>query len=107
MEQTYAEEMKVRNELSVSFIVPVYNVPRRLLQRCLLSIIRAASVLKSYEIIVIDDGSDHLYSPASVVEQIAGAPICYVRNEVNEGLSVSRNIALNLSKRVRSICRCR
>ena len=26
MEQTYAEEMKVRNELSVSFIVPVYNL---------------------------------------------------------------------------------
>lgn len=99
MEQTNAEEMKVRNGLSVSFIVPVYNVPRKLLQRCLLSIIRATSVLKSYEIIVVDDGSDHFYSPASVVEQIAGAPICYVRNEVNEGLSVSRNIALNLSKK--------
>lgn len=42
----------------ISFIIPHYNLSRELLMRCVKSIIDQAMPKESYEIIVVDDGSD-------------------------------------------------
>ena len=42
----------------LSVIIPHYNLPRELLERCIASIIPAAADAGDYEIIVVDDGSD-------------------------------------------------
>ena len=42
----------------LSIIIPHYNLPRELLERCIASIIPAAADAGDYEIIVVDDGSD-------------------------------------------------
>ena len=42
----------------LSVIIPHYNLPRELLERCIASITQAATDAGNYEIIVVDDGSD-------------------------------------------------
>ena len=84
---------------SISFIVPVYNVEECLLYRCLTSIVRSATVLPDYEIIVVDDGSSSSSSVAHVVNRMENVPIRLVRNETNQGLSTSRNTAIELSEK--------
>lgn len=42
----------------LSFIIPHYNLPKKLLERCLKSIITQGIPNDDYEIIVVDDGSD-------------------------------------------------
>ena len=53
----------------ISFVVPHYNLPQELLQRCIASIIAQELPKECYEIIVVDDGSDT--APALTKEQAA------------------------------------
>lgn len=60
----------------VSFIVPVYNVPEKLLRLCIESIIRLPLKESEREIIVVDDGSD--IPPTSVISSFVNQ-ITYIR----------------------------
>ncbi len=51
----------------ISFIIPHYNLPAPLLERCIRSIINQKMTTESYEIIVVDDGSQH--SPLWIEEK--------------------------------------
>ena len=51
----------------ISFVVPHYNLPEELLQRCIASILAQKLPKECYEIIVVDDGSDT--APALTREQ--------------------------------------
>ncbi len=42
----------------VSFVIPHYNLPRELLQRCIASIVAQRIPGEEYEIVIVDDGSD-------------------------------------------------
>lgn len=92
------QSKSVKKILSISFIVPVYNVAENLLYRCLRSIVRAASAIQDYEIIVVDDGSSSP-SVTHVVNRLENVPIRLIRNEVNQGLSASRNKAIDFSEK--------
>ena len=92
------QSKSVNKTLSISFIVPVYNIADHLLYRCLTSIVRSAAMLQDYEIIVVDDGST-LPTATRVVNRLENVPIRLVRNESNQGLSVSRNRAIDLSEK--------
>ena len=50
----------------ISFIIPHYNLEKRLLQRCITSIIAQNMPVEDYEILIVDDGS---YEPPMWVEK--------------------------------------
>lgn len=76
--------------MDISFIIPVYNTPVEILQKCIASIER---VCIDKEIIVIDDGSREELSTA--YEQIPN--ICYYRQN-NAGVSVARNTGIQKAR---------
>lgn len=76
---------------SVSYIVPVYNTPENLLQRCLRSIL--ASAVPDFEIIVVDD--DSIDNTAEmVVDDLRDSRIRYYRKS-HAGQGAARNFALD------------
>lgn len=83
--------------MGFTFIVPAYNV-ERYLQKCLDSILSQVDVDKlSYEIIVVNDGStDTTLSIANKVE--TENENVQVVSQPNQGLSVARNVGLDLAK---------
>lgn len=79
--------------LTVSFIIPYYNVPVDMLAACIDSILSLPLQPDEREIIVVDDGSD-----VSVMGKLGGREqhIIYVRKQ-NGGVSAARNTGLQLA----------
>jgi len=81
-----------KNTPDVSVIVPVYNV-RKYVEKCLTSLMKQDCGC-SYEIIVIDDGSND--GSSEKVDLIAeGADIIRVYHRSNSGVSAARNYGLS------------
>ena len=76
----------------ISFIIPHYNLPFELLQRCVDSILKQEISHIDYEIIVVDDGSDN--TPDWVVNKRNTRLIKTKHN----GLGSARNIGLENAK---------
>lgn len=75
----------------ISIIVPVFNVERYIAE-CLTSLIK--QTFKDIEIVIVDDGStDNSYR---IIEDYAHDDnrIKVIRNQINKGVSASRNIGL-------------
>jgi glycosyltransferase involved in cell wall biosynthesis len=82
-------------QLKISFIVPVYNVPRNYLSKCISSLLSQSG--RSFEIIIIDDGStrdcaDYLESLSSNDSRIT------LIHQPNSGLSAARNHGVRLAR---------
>lgn len=79
------------SDIDVSFIVPVYNTPKEKLLRCFNSICKINSF--SYEIIIIDDGSQE--KTALICKEFAklNPGFRYLWKE-NSGVSQSRNMGI-------------
>ncbi|MBR1431511.1 glycosyltransferase [Ruminococcus sp.] len=75
-------------KIDISFVIPVYNV-ERFVRSAIDSVI--AQGLESYEIICVDDCSSD--GSGAVIESLAAEKqnIRIIRNEVNRGVSYSRN----------------
>ena len=83
-----------KSTVSVSIIIPVYN--RELyIGRCLRSLLNQSASRKSYEIIVIDDGSKD-NTPA--ILNAFKDEIILIKNKKNLGLPESLNIGIKNSK---------
>lgn len=78
----------------VSFIIPVYNLPVKLVTDCLDSIIMLSLDDTEREIIVIDDGSST--SLCSDLQDYWDQ-IIYIRQR-NQGLSVARNVGMRMAQ---------
>lgn len=78
----------------VSFIIPVYNLPVKLVTDCLDSIIMLSLDDSEREIIVIDDGSST--SLCSDLQDYWDQ-IIYIRQR-NQGLSVARNVGMRMAQ---------
>lgn len=77
--------------MKFSIIIPVYNVDQALFDHCMSSILHEKET--SYEIIIVDDGSD--VSCANVCNQYAEAHSnVSVIHEENKGVSVARNCGI-------------
>ena len=79
----------------LTFILPHYNLPGELLQRCIASIVAQDIPVGDYEVIVVDDGSDT--PPEWVVEQFAQANVRLVK-AAHGGPGAARNIGLDEAK---------
>ncbi|MCF0187757.1 MAG: glycosyltransferase, partial [Bacteroidaceae bacterium] len=79
--------------LSISFVVPIYNV-EDYLQECLDSVISEAAKFDDSEIILVNDGSTD--SSGKIAEQCSKAYPNLVKliNQENAGLSAARNAGL-------------
>lgn len=79
----------------VSFIVPVYKVPKEYLKKCVESLIN--QTYKDIEIILIDDGSPD--ECGKICDEYAKIDKrIYVLHKKNEGLSNARNSGLEIAK---------
>lgn len=77
-----------------SLIIPVYNTKIELLIRCMDSVI--LQTYKSYEIILVDDGSDSIY--AKELDGLKNTyKNLYVYHIAHSGVSNARNIGVSLS----------
>lgn len=78
-------------EIEVSFIIPVYNTPEDLLNRCISSICKHNTL--SYEVLVIDDGSNsHI---AALCDELSSTyNQLKVFHQINSGVSCARNKGL-------------
>lgn len=75
----------------ISILIPVYNVPRDLLKKCIHSVINQS--YKDIEIIIVDDGSN--YKCASLCNEFAEKDNrIKVFHKANGGLSSARNFAV-------------
>lgn len=95
-----------KNNRTLSFIVPVYNVAPYL-RKCVFSLVHQD--FKNYEVIVVDDGStdespqicDELASSNELAyERVSelGKPLIRVIHQKNAGLSAARNAGLKVAK---------
>ena len=82
------------NSITISFIIPYYNLPVMMLRECLDSILSLPLQPGECEIIIVDDGSE--YSVEAEL-QIYADRIQYIRKE-NEGVSMARNLGLQMAK---------
>lgn len=84
-----------RNEVLISFVVPVYMVADDVLRQCVDSILSQRN--DSYEIILIDDESPD--NAGKVCDELAlnNSKICVVHQK-NQGVSVARNVGIKLSR---------
>ena len=81
--------------VKVSIVVPVYNVPESALRKCLESTIN--QTMKEVEVLVIDDGStDH--SGLICDEYAASDNRIRVIHKANGGLSAARNIGYEMAR---------
>lgn len=78
-----------------SIIIPAYDVDKKLFEICLSSILKEQEV--TYEIIIIDDGSDITF--ANLCDDYAkkNANIRVI-HKINEGVSVARNCGIDNAK---------
>jgi len=77
----------------VSVVMPSYNV-ELYIGHAIESILQ--QTFKNYELIVIDDGSTD--GTAEIVRSFNDSRICYFRNEINMGISYTRNKGIELSR---------
>ena len=82
------------NSITISFIIPYYNLPPTMLKECIESILALPLQANEREIIVVDDGSD---CSAETELKTYADYIRYIRKE-NEGVSVARNVGLQAAK---------
>ncbi len=80
------------HELSISFIIPVYNTPEVLLRRCIDSIAKAADTV-DYETLIVDDGSTETDVKA-IVSSYGDARLRYFRQD-NARQGAARNRGLD------------
>ena len=78
----------------ISFIVPHYNLPENLLQRCITSIVAQNIPVEDYEILIVDDGSHK--PPMWVEKEFCQTNIQLITAE-HGGLGAARNIGLKKS----------
>ena len=76
---------------SISYIIPVYNTPSDLLQRCLLSILTAG--VPDFEVIVVDDDSDD-NTAEEIVGKLSDSRIRYYRKN-HAGQGAARNFGMD------------
>lgn len=80
--------MSEMNNIKVSIIVPVYNIPEKILRKCIESIIN--QTLREIEIILVDDGSTD--NSGVICDEYAEKDSrIVVIHKANEGLSAARN----------------
>lgn len=72
----------------LSIVIPHYNLPKQLLERCLQSIAQQCMPEEEYEVIVVDDGSDD--APAWILDTFKALPLKLIPAE-HKGLSETRN----------------
>lgn len=85
--------------LSISVIVPVFNMPPHLVYRYLRSVTKQLDTWASLEVVVVDDGSNWLSgrSLQEVVSRFEKLDCRIVRNEVNLGLAEARRVGVSQS----------
>lgn len=83
------------NAMTLSIIIPFYNLEEWLLARCLDSIICQQIDCKTYEIIIIDDGS--VTFPHHLLKRYNQNNIIYFHQN-NKGLGEARNTGMKISK---------
>ncbi|MBR4967338.1 MAG: glycosyltransferase [Bacteroidaceae bacterium] len=79
----------------LSIIIPHYNLPRELLERCIASIVRLNIEAGSYEIIVVDDGSPE--PPRWVEDSFPGTEIRLI-TAAHGGPGAARNRGIDEAK---------
>ncbi len=80
--------------IKLSIIIPVYNIEPWLLERCLESIGKQDLKKSSYEVIVVDDGSDN---QVEISERMSSSlPVEIIRQE-NKGVGGARNTGIDRS----------
>lgn len=79
----------------VSIIVPVYNPPKLLFRKCIESLMNQN--YSEYEVILVNDGSREEYVDL-INSYIAGDSRFTLVNKENEGVSIARNVGINMSK---------
>ncbi len=77
----------------ISIIIPVYNTPKEILNRCLVSIDKQTS--KNYEVILVDDGSEE--ECANYMDTLINDKII-VFHTANRGSAMARNYGVNHAK---------
>lgn len=89
-----ASEEKMSNNITVSFILPIYNVAA-FLGHCLESVLKQS--LPDYEVILVNDGSTD--ASLSICQEYASKYDCIrVIDQLNQGVSVARNTGLKMAK---------
>lgn len=73
----------------ISFIIPHYNLPRELLQRCIASIVAQSIPAEDYEILIVDDGSDE---PPTWIEKEYNQKNIKLIISKHGGLGAARNV---------------
>lgn len=81
------------NKPLVSFIIPCYNTPAELLQKCVDSVTELSLSAEEREIIIVDDGSQE---PAIGNLLLYRDDIIYIRKR-NGGLSDARNMGIRMA----------
>ncbi len=79
----------------LTFILPHYNLPRELLQRCLASIVALEIPAEDYEIVIADDGSDA--PPEWVAEEFPQASVKLIK-AAHGGPGAARNRGLEAAQ---------
>lgn len=74
-----------------SIIIPIYNA-EMYLEYCLNSIISCQN-FRNFELIIVDDGSDD--GSLNIVKDYEFDKLILIKNEINQGLSFSRNVGLS------------
>lgn len=84
------------DDIQLSVIVPVYNVPQMFLSRCLDSLTKQTD-LNRVEVIVIDDGSDEK-TVSFLDDYVNDKPLFQLIHQKNTGLSGARNSGQRLAR---------
>jgi glycosyltransferase involved in cell wall biosynthesis len=79
----------VKNVKKISIIVCAYN-EEKFIYECINSILRQKYI--NFELILIDDGS--VDRTSELIHQFKDFRIIYIRNEINKGLTFSKNLGL-------------
>src|SRR5438132_12765470 len=78
---------------TVSVIIATHN-RARLLRRAIHSVL--AQTFEDWELLVVDDGSTD--NTETIAVSLQDLRICYLRHEVNRGLSAARNTGIRISR---------
>ena len=82
----------MNTNIKYTFIIPVYNTPTKLLDRCISSLINQDVTHQNYEIIIVDDGSSNRET-LDYLNKIKNEK-CTVYYEPNHGVSYARNYGI-------------